>query len=83
MTGLGRMLRTRAVWPAMEAELQNLGVDYRLTRGGKHPAVRVTVGGQSRRIPLAGSPRSHGHSVRKAVCQVRRVVSQMRGAVGG
>lgn len=78
MSRLLAMLRTRQVWPVVEAELISLGVSYRLERGGKHPVVRICVDGQERRLPIAGSPRSRGQAVRKSVCQIRRVVAQLR-----
>jgi hypothetical protein len=61
----------------VEAELQRLGVSYQLEAGGKHPVVRIDVAGQERRVPLAGSPRTRGQGVRKAVCQIGRIVASM------
>ncbi|MFD1330780.1 hypothetical protein ACFQ4O_02080 [Methylopila musalis] len=75
---LAAMLRTRDVWPAVEAELQRLGVAYRLTIRGKHPVVVIDVDGRTRRIPFPNSPKSHGHMSRKVVCQVRRAVATLR-----
>ncbi|RXF67552.1 hypothetical protein [Hansschlegelia zhihuaiae] len=83
MSRLASMLRTRGVWPAVEAELIRLGVAYRLMRGGKHPVVTIKVGERRRRFPIAGSPHAHGHSARKAVCQVRRIVTEMQEAAHG
>lgn len=80
---ISTMLRTRDVWPAVEAELQRLGVAYALEKGGKHPIVRIMIDERQRRLPISGSPRSRGQSRRKAVCQVRRVVAAMKGGRDG
>jgi hypothetical protein len=76
---LDRMLRTRGVWPAIEAELKAAGVtDYELDKGGKHPAVRIRIGAAERRIAFAGSPRCAGRAKDEAVANVRRFLRESR-----
>jgi hypothetical protein len=63
----------RAVYEAVIAELKAVGLDYELTKPGRHFRLEVDVNGHRRRLVLPGSP-SDRRSELNQVAFVRRVL---------